>query len=349
MIYIINGKNAFLKESTVASLRKQLDESYELLDVIIEKSDKPNEVQMKLEDLLIKLSMNGFFSSEFCGFVSLPESAKQKNKKKEKKSEDNLLINLIKLSASYCSEEKQLIIYTPKTLSPDERKEITDICNGLYHEFIDLKYVSSNTEIFSFCSDLITKFGIKFSTDNDKNEFISSITTSAQCITNTKGDLEDITMFTKAKDIVYDQHLLYSIIHTIYCYGIDAPPLTFAEIEDLLISIQLKQPLHILLGKIFKCKSKMEVQSAVTEVFDLLTKSEISSFLTYFKGCLFDFIKVTNGESGSTRRSKIISNSNLKLKCPEDLYNELDTLSKDKRFPPDSCRNDITLFLLEQL
>lgn len=356
MLYIINGVNSFSKEYAISSIINKLGDDFNdnIKRFNISSATKPEIAQVMLEDLLFGLSTNGLFSSEYCGIVSLPNTPNKSSKSKKKtKSNNSLFFDLVNLAATYCSgensEEKQLIIYLPTSLSNTEKQEILDTCKNTYVEFIDLKYISDYTEIFNFCSTTLDTLNINFATAKDKENFISSICSFAECTTNKNGQLEELTTFTKPSEIVYNQQLLYSSMISLSLWSKDKQePLSFEDTKRILLTSQPKQYIYSSIEKIMNCSTKYEVAKAINTVFESLTKQEILSVLTILKLCLWDYVKFTNNHT-QTRNCKVITNGNLKFKDPLTLYHKIYKLREDVTLHISSYKTDLILFLWEHL
>lgn len=350
MLYIINGSNSFLKESTISSIVNKLGDEYDIKKFNISSTTKPEVAQVMLEELLFGLSMDGLFSSEYCGVISLPNTPKKNSKSKKKnKSNNSLFFDLINLASTYCSEEKQLIIYLPTPLSNTEKQEIFNICENIYVDFIELKYISDYTEIFNFCSTTLDTLNINFATAEDKENFISSICSFSECTTNKNGQLEELTTFTKPSEIVYNQQLLHSSMISLFLWSRDKQePLSFEDTKGILLTSQPKQYIYSSIEKIMNCSTKDEVAKVINTVFESLTKQEILSILTILKLCLWDYVKFTNNHT-QTRNCKIITNGNLKFKDPLTLYHKIYKLREDVTLHISSYKTDLILFLWEHL
>lgn len=342
MIHILNGKNRFKKEIHTIELLKTLDSSYEIKEILIEENDKPNVVQEKLEDLLIKLSMKGLFSRNFCGIILLPQV------KKSKKSKEELLVNLLKRAVKYCSEEKQLIIFTPQFLTKDEKKEISSICGPLYHKFIDLEHVSNKKEIHSFTETLISELNLKFTSKECKDELISVLVNSSKFALDKNGEITTPSITTPTNSFVYEQFFIYSTLNTIALYSSGNIILSEIETNDFITSLDLKKPISTLLKKLFSCSTRSEIIVAMNEIFNSIDKTNVFLFLSYLKNSLYDYIKVSNGSISYSKKASLISKGNLKLSNPDKLYHQICSLSNNKTLNINSYKNDLILFFLEQ-
>ena len=352
MLYILNGTNYFSKESTISSITSKLGDDYNIKKYNISSTTKPEVAHTMLEDLLINLSMEGLFESEFCGIVSLPELPKKKKNSKSKKSSKhngNLFLDLVNLASTYCSEGKQLIIHLPVLLSPAEKKEVSNICKNIYVEFIDLKYISKYKDIFNFCSTTLDELNINFTSLEDKETFISHLCNISECTTNKNGKLEDLTIFTNPSDIVYNQQIIYSSIVSLFLWSKNKQePISFKDTQRILLAFQPKQNIYSSIEKIMNCSTKNEVAQAINSTFECLSKQEVLAILTTLKLCIWDYVKFTNGYS-QTRNCKVITNGNFKFKDPLTLYHKVYNLREDVTLNKSSYKMDLILFLWEHI